>query len=494
MVFMKEKRKISKFLSELGFMLTSIIGEVGARLAYSIQKPNIVLIIPARNEEKNIKKVIQAGKKSKYVSEILVVDSFSNDRTAEIAKKAGVRVVRQNPDKKGKGGAIYTGIQEAVGNILVFMDADISNINPKMIDALIKPIIRGKADYTKAKFKRKLGRVSSLTAGPLLELFFPEIKFKQPLSGIFASRADLLKKIEIEEGWGVDVGIIIDVVMKDYKVKEVSIGYVEHDTKPLEQLVPMAEQVAATVMKKAHQYGRIGVKMKALILAAGRGKRLRPFTDKVPKPLIKINDVPIMEIMLLQLKKLGITDIVVTIGYKGGMIKKHFGKEWNGLNIEYVENKQWDNDVGNLSILVAKEKINQRFIMLLGDNVLNYEILERVVKEGGDFVFCVDRNEQLLFRRKEGIKALVENGRIKDIGIDLKGNAILTGVAVCNPKFFEIVDEALKEGAINRPDVIKWMCDKNIEVKACDITGCFWMDIDTRDDIRRVEEIMGGKV
>ena len=230
------------------------------------KKPRVVLIIPARNEEKNIAKVIKAGKKSEYVTDILVVDSFSVDNTANVAKESGVSVIRQYHKKGGKGGAIYTGIKEANGEIFVVMDADIENISQKIIDKLIKPIIKENLDYVIGNFKLERGRVTRFTALPLLKLFFPEVKFKQPLSGLFAARSSILKKLEIKEGWGVEISLTLDMVMNGYKSKEVYLGEIKHAENPLKLKTQQAQEIAKTLIQKAHEYKRIRIKMDALKL------------------------------------------------------------------------------------------------------------------------------------------------------------------------------------------------------------------------------------
>ena len=252
-------------LDELFLEFFGILERLVKRTSQLIRRPRVVLIIPARNEEKNIANVIKAGKKSKHVTDILVVDSFSVDNTKNVAQEAGARVIRQCPKKKGKGGAIYTGIKKANGEVLVFMDADIENVKPEMIDKLVKPIMKGEADHVVAKFKRKMGRVTLLTAKPLLNFYFPEIKLSQYLSGLFAARAYILRQLKIEEGWGAEVGRIIDIAMKGYRTKEINIGYVVHDSKELDKLTPMAEEIASVILKKAVEYKRTGKKLKLLV-------------------------------------------------------------------------------------------------------------------------------------------------------------------------------------------------------------------------------------
>ena len=145
----------------------------------------VSIIIPAFNEDKTVGNVIKAVKSLNYIYEIIVVDDGSQDNTAQVAEKAGAKVI-QHLKNRGKGSAIKTGFINSKGDIVVFLDADIQNLTSKKVDNIIKPIINGEADLTKTKFKREAGRVTELTAKPLLKFFFPEIKFDQPLSGQFA--------------------------------------------------------------------------------------------------------------------------------------------------------------------------------------------------------------------------------------------------------------------------------------------------------------------
>lgn len=100
------------------------------------------VIILAKNEERTIGKVISGVKP--YAEEILVIDGHSQDKTREIARRLGVKVILDN--KKGKGEAVRLGIFKAQKEILVFIDADGSH-DPKDIPKLVKPIVSGRADH-----------------------------------------------------------------------------------------------------------------------------------------------------------------------------------------------------------------------------------------------------------------------------------------------------------------------------------------------------------
>lgn len=220
------------------------------------KKDTISVIIPAYNEEATVAEVVKTTKKLSYVNEIIVVDDGSSDNTKEEAKEAGAIVI-SHKENKGKGSAIKTGVKHATGDILAFIDADISNLTSKKIDIMIKPIIEKKADITKTKFSRESGRVTELTAKPLLSLFFPELNLEQPLSGQFAGRRSSLSKMKFEEDYGVDVGIVLDADIHGIKIEEVDIGAIEHDLSPLANLNEMANEVVRTIIDRAVKYGRI---------------------------------------------------------------------------------------------------------------------------------------------------------------------------------------------------------------------------------------------
>lgn len=230
-------------------------------LFFKNQKVNldkkVSVVIPAFNEEKSIIHVINTVKKVASISEIIVVDDGSVDDTYNLVSKCDDVLLLKHPNNKGKGSAMKTGLKKVTNDIVLFLDADLSEINQYQIEAILKPILDGEADITKTKFKREAGRVTELTAKPLLQFFFPELNFDQPLSGQFASIKSFLDRIDLEHDYGVDIGIVLDADAQGMRIQEVDIGNIVHEMSTLQELNIMANEVVRTIVDRAINYGRL---------------------------------------------------------------------------------------------------------------------------------------------------------------------------------------------------------------------------------------------
>jgi HAD superfamily phosphoserine phosphatase-like hydrolase len=150
------------------------------------------------------------------------------------------------------------GMRAARSEVLLYLDGDLRNLRQDLIARMTEPILGGQADFVKARFTRAAGRVTTLTARPLLRTFFPELAhLEQPLSGIMAARKSLLEQLAFENDYGVDVGLLVDAVVAGARVAEVDVGHVDHESQPLAQLGDMATQVARTLLDRAARHGRL---------------------------------------------------------------------------------------------------------------------------------------------------------------------------------------------------------------------------------------------
>jgi phosphoserine phosphatase SerB len=215
----------------------------------------VSVVIPVLNEGRTIASVVAFALRSPAVGEVIVVDDGSIDGTPEIAAEAGARVITSS--MLGKGVSMEEGLRESRHETIVYLDGDLEGLAKDLIERIVQPIHADEADFIKARFTRAAGRVTTLTAIPLLRTYFPELAhFKQPLGGIIAVRKKLLMTLKFEDDYGVDIGLFIDAAAAGARVAEVDIGHLRHDSKPLEVLTDMATQVARAIIHRAGAAGR----------------------------------------------------------------------------------------------------------------------------------------------------------------------------------------------------------------------------------------------
>jgi glucosyl-3-phosphoglycerate synthase len=214
------------------------------------------VVIPALNEAARIADVVRYALADPATAEVIVVDDSSIDDTAALARRAGAHVVTST--MLGKGASMHDGLGEAQCDLLVYLDGDLSGLRPGIVTDLCRPLLRNDADFVKARFGRGGGRVTELTAKPMLKVFFPELAhFAQPLGGIIAARRSLLQTLEFEDGYGVDIGLMLDAHRSGARLVEVDIGSLEHDSQPLLDLTVMANEVSRVIYSRAREAGRL---------------------------------------------------------------------------------------------------------------------------------------------------------------------------------------------------------------------------------------------
>jgi CDP-L-myo-inositol myo-inositolphosphotransferase len=225
--------------------------------------------------------------------------------------------------------------------------------------------------------------------------------------------------------------------------------------------------------------------MRTLIIAAGEGKRLGRCGS--PKPLTLLNGKTILEIILEKCRSVGLHDFVIVTGYKGEEIRKFLKNETN--HIEFVDNPKFT--LGNgYSVYCAKKylKNEEKFLLLMADHIFHpnllYKIIKGDVKEG--CALCVDRNLHSIFDLREATKVIEEDGKIKKIGKYLKEfNAVDTGFFLCTAEIFDALKHALEKERDELSDGMKLLI-RNGKLFSIDVTGDFWLDIDTKRDLEYV--------
>ena len=199
---------------------------------------SISLCIPTLNEEKTIGKevlILRSELMERYplIDEFAVIDSGSSDKTLEVAASYGADVYLASDilpevgDKRGKGENLWKAIHQLKGDVICYVDADISNIHPRFVYGLVAPLIhREEIHYVKAFYDRPLnyssglrstggGRVTEILIRPLFSLFYPELtNVIQPLSGEYAARREVLEIIPFPIGYGVETSHLLDLYEK----------------------------------------------------------------------------------------------------------------------------------------------------------------------------------------------------------------------------------------------------------------------------------------
>ncbi|OGD56204.1 hypothetical protein A2V71_03305 [Candidatus Berkelbacteria bacterium RBG_13_40_8] len=187
------------------------------------------MVIPAKNEEKTMVRIVEAVKK--YADEIIVIDGHSKDRTREIAKSQGAIVFLDKG--KGKGEAIRMGIKKAKGEITVFIDADLSH-DPRDIPKLLQPIRQGKADLVIGS--RRLGGSDELfgdldkfireTGSQIINLginYFFKVRITDSQNGLRAIKTEVARLLGLEENvTTIEQEMLIKALKKGYRVVEVA--------------------------------------------------------------------------------------------------------------------------------------------------------------------------------------------------------------------------------------------------------------------------------
>jgi glucosyl-3-phosphoglycerate synthase len=193
----------------------------------------VSVVIPARNEQHTVGEVVSgiaglAGETG-LVDELVVIDSDSTDFTARVAADAGATVYRarevapQLGTFPGKGEALWKSLLVTSGDLLVFVDADLTHWGPHFVTGLLGPLLSDPGVLLVKGFYERLfrsgdgtvtadgGRVTELVARPLLNLWWPELAgIVQPLAGEWAARRDLLESLPIPVGYGIELAVLLD--------------------------------------------------------------------------------------------------------------------------------------------------------------------------------------------------------------------------------------------------------------------------------------------
>jgi len=239
---------------------------------------SVSVCIPARDEALTIGPIVATLRRElveehPVVDEIVVLDDGSTDATAAVAAAAGATVVAEAsvlPDAgpgSGKGNALWKSLHASGGDLVCWLDADLTSFGPHYVTRLLDPLLGDPGVvFVKGYYERPDGsgggppapsgggRVTELVARPLISYLFPHLAgIVQPLGGEYAGRRAALEAVPFVQGWGVELGLLVDLARRHGvdALAQVDLGVRCHRSRPLADLGPQAMAVMVTALRRA---------------------------------------------------------------------------------------------------------------------------------------------------------------------------------------------------------------------------------------------------
>jgi len=224
--------------------------------------------------------------------------------------------------------------------------------------------------------------------------------------------------------------------------------------------------------------------MQAVILAAGKGTRMRPLTYDIPKAMLPVKGKPVLEYTIDFLPE-EINEIIIVINHLGDQIKNYFGDEWKGRKIKYVMQEKLNGTGG--AVKICQDLVKGKFMVVMGDDLYHKDDLAKLAKEELA-IMAKDFDDAERF----GIFETDENGNLVNIiesPHNLKSGLINIGAYVLNEKFFDCEMVPKKTGDIEfgLPQALAKMA-KEYPVKI--VKATHWLPIGFPEDIQKAEEVI----
>jgi|SRR5215831_16746330 len=227
-----------------------------------------------------------------------------------------------------------------------------------------------------------------------------------------------------------------------------------------------------------------------VILAAGNGSRLVPRSGEIPKPLVEVRGMPLLEHVMTAAKHAGIRRFVIVVGYRGEAIRRWVDQQdFSDITVSLVENTEYHKDNG-ISVLKARNEIRQPFLLLMSDHIFEAETAEALLQQplgDGEVILAVDPNIDRIFDLDDVTKVKRECDRIVDIGKQLtQYDAFDTGMFLCSPQLFDVLESAKKNGNCSLSDGMRKLGQTG-RLRAFEIGDAAWQDVDTPEALAYTE-------
>ncbi len=229
----------------------------------------------------------------------------------------------------------------------------------------------------------------------------------------------------------------------------------------------------------------------AVILAAGEGSRIRNNGMNKPKPLIELLGLSLLERSILTFKSAGIRRFYVVVGFQKEQIINHIKSlvKKHEVFIEVIESHNWQ--LGNgASASAPSGRIRGPFFLAMCDHLFEPAILYKLIEADDESCICriaVDRDMKDVYDLEEATLVSLAGDTVTNIGKRIKnGHGVDTGIFLCRPQFFDVLTNSVSKGQGNLSDAIRSIVPEG-KVKIADVSGLFWLDIDTPEDYKYAE-------
>ena len=229
-----------------------------------------------------------------------------------------------------------------------------------------------------------------------------------------------------------------------------------------------------------------------LILAAGNGSRIASVSRGVPKPLVPLCGVPLLEHVMMSSQQAGIEKFVIVAGYRADSIRSWLNtRSHTGASVTLIENLQYQKANG-VSALAAKEEFHDPFLLLMADHIFEPRTAQALLQQPlaeDEVILAVDHKLGCVFDLEDATKVRRRGSLILEIGKDLaRYDALDTGMFLCSPELFNRLEAAKKNGDCSLSDGLRQLaCEQKLS--AFDIGDAQWHDVDSPEALAHAESI-----
>lgn len=241
--------------------------------------------------------------------------------------------------------------------------------------------------------------------------------------------------------------------------------------------------------------------MKAVILAAGIGTRLRPLTYSSPKCLVKVNGKPVLENTLEHLDRNGIERVILVVGHLGGKVRQYFSNRFGNIELVYLENPIFDSTNNIYSLWLAKEYLSDDLLLFEDDIFFEAEVIDRLCKHDRPNIIVVDEYQSFM----DGTVVIADQGIVTEMILkkaqllDKRPHHKLKTVNIykfskefMDAHFIPALESYIDQNHLNEfyeMAISRIIKSNTVQLTALSVAGLKWYEIDTPEDLKRAEKL-----